>query len=528
MRKHKRYQEKGSSLLLAILALLLLSALAMGMAFMSGTETAVNANFKAEETAYFAARGGVEEVRDRLLPNNPNTLTASLPTTMPTVTGGGVLYVLQSGVSSSSITGTGQLRDDELCHDFGGFSTQTVAANVPCPSLPTGFSPQTTSSVAPYSLDYKWVRVTLKENGSGAYCVDGTAPPSACTNSNQVCWDGISEKVLPTGTASCNAMSPRANPVYLVTALAVTSEGATSGARRLVQQEISQTPLQSFPYGLFATGTGCGALSMSGGAQTYSFNSATENPIANPPSNWVASGGNVGANGNVGLSGNGTSVNGTTSSSIGGIGNCNQGNGITAGGGANYGTASQIPAQSLPIPPLPNPLPPTTSQNISSSQALSPGSYGDLKIQGGATVTLAGGTATSPAVYTLNSISLSGGSTLQINGYVVFDIAGVGKTDVIDFTGGTFSNTTSNPNAFVINYGGTANIKLSGGSAAYAQINSPAASIAFSGGGNFYGQAIGSTISVTGGGNFYYDTSLQNNNTNNNAFYEISMRELSY
>lgn len=525
MRK-QRHQEKGSSLLLAILALLLLSAIAMGMAFMSGTETSVNANFKAEETSYFAARAGVEEVRDRLLPSNTNTLNAVLPTALPT-TASGVLYVLQNGVSSASITdSTSPLRDDSLCHDFNIFSGGvTIAANLPCPT--PSFTFQTTSSVAPYPLDYKWVRVTLKANNSSVYCVDGTAPPNACSNGNQVCWDGISERVLPSGKV-CKDLSPTANPVYLVTALAITPSGAGNGARRLVQQEISQTPLAAFPYGVFATGNGCGALAMAGGAQTFSFDSSTEGTPTNPPSNVASSGGNVGSNGNISLGGGTTSVNGTTGSAIGGIGTCNKGNGITTSGGANYGTASQIPVQSLPVPPMPNPLPPTTTTNINTNTTLAPGSYGNINIQGGAVVTLPGGTVTSPAVYTFNSISLAGGATLIINGPVVFNIAGVGQTNPVNFTGGTFSNNTYLPSNFVINYGGTANLSISGGSSAYAVVNAPAANISFNGGSNFYGQAIGATIDDKGGTAVYYDKSLNNPNTNNNAFYEIALRELSY
>ena len=522
MRKTRRDKEKGISLLLSLLALMLLSAVAIGMMFMSSTETAVSSNFKGEETAYFAARAGVEEVRDRALPSNPNSISTILPTTMPGTVPSGVLYVLQSGVTAANILNlTGPLGDTELCHDYSVGGMTTVPANVPCSTLPAGGWFSTTPSVAPYALDYKWVRVTLKANNSTAYCVDGTAYP--CASSNMVCWNGVSEVVLPTGTASCNVMTPVANPVYLITSLAVTA----NGARRLVQQELAQTPLTSFPYGLFATGTGCSSLKLGGGAKTYSFNSATESPASNPPSNATTSGGNVGANGNVAVDGSTTAVNGTTGSSIGGVGNCNQGKGITATNGAGYGTAAQIPVQSLPVPPMPNPLPPTNNQTIHGSQTLPPGSYGNINITGNATITLPGGTAGNPAVYTINSLSLSSGSTLVINGPVVINLAGTGQNNVLSLDGG-YSNTTNIPGNFVINYGGTGNISLSGGAGAYAIVDAPNANISLSGGSTFYGQAIGNTISDTGGTSIYYDSSLNSPTVNNNSFYEISLRELSY
>jgi len=53
------------------------------MMYLSATETAINGNFKNEEVAYFAARAGVEEVRDRILLANANTINASLPTALP-------------------------------------------------------------------------------------------------------------------------------------------------------------------------------------------------------------------------------------------------------------------------------------------------------------------------------------------------------------------------------------------------------------------------------------------------------------
>ena len=530
MPKKNRKREKGVSLFLCVFALMLASAIAIGMVYTSTTETWVSRNFKAEETAYFAARAGVEEVRDRMLPSNPNTVAPILPAAMAG-TPGGVLYVLQNGVTLANITNfasSNPLKDDELCHDWGNPSTAGMTwqpANIPCTDLPAtpGWA-TTAASVAPFAasanpMEYKWVRVTQKANNSSAFLVD---PGQAVTN--QACWNGISEVVAPFGTA-CSTLSPTANPVFLVTSLAVTP----SGARRLVQQEISQTPITGFPYGAFATGTACGALTMSGGGQTFSFNSATENPPSNPPSNTSTSGGNVGSNGNLDFSGGNTAVHGTTASAVAGIGNCNQGNGITASGGAAYGTPSLIPPQSLPVPPLPNPLPPTRAHNINGSTTLATGSYGNLNIQGGATVTLQGGTPGNPAVYTVNSISLGGGSSLVINGCcVVINVAGVGQQNPVDFSGGSFQNNSFAPGNFVINYGGTANISVSGGSGAYAVINAPKANISFSGGSNFYGQVIGGTIKDSGGTNLYYDTSLNTPGPNNNAFFEVSLRELSY
>jgi hypothetical protein len=64
----------------------------------------------------------------------------------------------------------------------------------------------------------------------------------------------------------------------------------------------------------------------------------------------------------------------------------------------------------------------------------------------------------------------------------------------------------------------------------FAVINAPNANISFSGGSNFYGQAIGNTITNTGGTSFYYDSSLSTPvpTINNSPYRVISMRELAY
>ena len=540
MKTTNAHGEKGISLLFAMFTLLLVSAIAMGMMFMSSTETSINANFKSQETAFFAARAGLEEARDRMLPGNPNTISANLPTALP---GGanGVLYLVQPGVTPANITNfaaNNPLVDDAFCHDWG---TNPIGGmtyyppNVRCTDLPGGTGWFTTvNSVAPFAnsanpIDYKWVRITLKRNDStphGAYNVVDTAQPAG----NRVCWDGNMEVAINNNANPCTSLSPTANPVYLVTSLAV----SVTGTRRMIQQEIAQDPSPSvgFNYGLFATGTGCGALNLGGGAQTFSFNSASINPPGIPTGAQInTTGGNIGSNGNISIGGNTTSVNGSTSSAISGIGNCNQGNGISLSGTPNYGTPTNIPVQNVPVPAPPNPLPPTNNTNYSSTQTLPAGSYGNVNITGG-TITLTGGPANNPTVYTMNSLSLSGGAILQITGgAVVLNLAGVHQQNVINFTGGsTIQNMTYNPANFVINYGGSNNLSLAGGALAFAVVNAPNANISFSGGSNFYGQVIGATITNTGGTNFYYDTSLSTPipQVNNSPYREISMRELAY
>ena len=82
MRKRKlRNQERGMALLIALLALLLVSAIGMGLMYMSTTETSINANYRDTQQAFFAMRAGLEEMRDRMRINAVSPLT--VPTVMP-------------------------------------------------------------------------------------------------------------------------------------------------------------------------------------------------------------------------------------------------------------------------------------------------------------------------------------------------------------------------------------------------------------------------------------------------------------
>src|SRR5581483_2484491 len=190
------------------------------------------------------------------LPGNPNTISANLPPALP---GGanGVLYLVQPGVTPANITtfpsNTNPLVDDSFCHDWG---TNPIGGmtyyppNLRCTDLPGGTGWFTTvNSVAPFAnsanpIDYRWVRVTLKRNDStphGAYTlVDATRPAG-----NKVCWDGTMEVAIDNNANPCSSLSPTANPVYLVTSLAV----SVTGTRRMIQQEIHRIPRQvsAFP-----------------------------------------------------------------------------------------------------------------------------------------------------------------------------------------------------------------------------------------------------------------------------------------
>src|SRR6266852_4381668 len=114
-KKKSGKSEQGFALIIALLTLLLISAALMGMFIMSNTETNVSANFRDEQTAYFASKGGIEEARDRMRSTATNSLSPK--TTLANALPGqpnGILYVTNpaAGETDSPLeVGTGNGED---------------------------------------------------------------------------------------------------------------------------------------------------------------------------------------------------------------------------------------------------------------------------------------------------------------------------------------------------------------------------------------------------------------------------------
>ncbi len=270
LRHRSTEKQSGIALLIVLVALLLASAIAMGMMFATNTETAINGNYRDTQRAYFAARAGIEEVRQRLQPGTTNAITA--PAGPPSLTAANVIYVTNpTGSETVDPTASGSYNDDELCHEqFSGLT---------CTTLPTG-----TAWVAPYvasvapgtgqtsALPYKWVRITTKQNQSSApYQVDSTK-----VSSGQVCWDGAHEAVAVAPSTCANAFAMQANPVWVLTSLAVTP----GNSRRMVQTEVALNP----PVVTNATVDSQAAVTLQGQLTVNSYDNCTCNMSTSPPS----------------------------------------------------------------------------------------------------------------------------------------------------------------------------------------------------------------------------------------------------
>ena len=569
MKNVTRNRERGVALFFSVFALLLLTAIAGALIFMASTETSINANYRQEQTAFFAAKAGIEEARARMMPADPNsinTTAAPLPILAPTNNATSPLIYIVNPVNGGTAVqpwnAANQWADDELCHDgYTALGLTAAAPGVRCATATLGATAyKSVNSQLPYSatanpVPYKWVRVAPKLNGS--ILGPGTTTASTVYDVNAgvgtgitpVCWDGVNEWVLTILTAAnCQQMnsvnSTYMTNVYTITSLGVSSD-APNAARKVLQAEVALNPTPPFPYGLFATSTACPAVTFNGNnASTNSYTTANGGTYSTTQSSF---GGDVGSNGGVAVGngniagivgvlqppplGNGTCVtplsigsNGATlgpSCSTPGVGGCGPCPGPT-GPNCLTNSPTYVPTPYVfPAPPPPNPLPPTTA--YSGGNSLVPGNYGNISITGHTTITLA------PGTYNINSLSMAGNGQIVVNppGAVTLNVAGQGNANPIAIAGNGITDDNF-ANDFTINYGGTGTVSIAGNGNVTAILNSPNATITQQGNGNWYGSILGATITIGGNAFFHFDRNSALAPANNGYYTLIGFREVPY
>ena len=255
--------EKGFALLVAIFVLLLLTAIGAGMVTLTNTDTSISSNFRDEQSAYFAAKAGIEEVRDRFRSSANGSITnpSILPTNLPGGAGG-VVYLTNPNTGETvtpwATTGSATVYpDDEICSELANMPAGNQCTGVP-PVPPSGYYTHPTDANTSYApalglrLPWKWARITLKTNLTSSGTSSGSSPQQASVDGNlsdvnyRVCWTGSQEvaiNALTYPTCAAFGATPAYQPVYVITAMAQTP----SGSRRMVQAETTMTTFPSVP-----------------------------------------------------------------------------------------------------------------------------------------------------------------------------------------------------------------------------------------------------------------------------------------
>jgi type IV pilus assembly PilX-like protein len=279
--------------------------------------------------------------------------------------------------------------------------------------------------------------------------------------------------------------------------LRVRSTGNTSGQASVVIEALLRHNPSLFPCAACASGT----ITLSGGSTTDSFDSSVSGYTGYHPLTAGSNGNVRSSNGDISLSGDDTQVKGDATA--GGSGT------VSLSGGATVTGTTTNGAPPFTFPPV-DTSPCGSPPDYSASDGITGGNYntstGALTVSGGATVILASGT------YCFSSVTLSSGSTLQVNDAVRIYLDIKNSGDKSDFDGGSSGgvvNTTGKAeNLQIFSLSSSQGITLSGGSQAYMVFYAPNSPIKFLGESDFYGAVVGNTITDSGGTKMHYDEHL--------------------
>ena len=399
-KQNHRVNERGASLVIALITLLIISLLGAGIVSVTRTETVTSANYAELVQARYAAEAGVQRTINWL----SNNYTA--PTSFASYT-----------------TSTNPVQCASGCTTNGGavvLSAMTgVASNYPDSTVASAYNTALNNQLlpGPSNVSYSTYATLLSMNpgGSGISWLGGGG--------------GVAQTWQITSQGTVNGVS-----TATVQVTATYERSGTSGQ-----------PL--FNYVVATTNPGCKSINFGGTDFTDSYNSNI-GPYGG--ANVQASGGNIASNGNVYL-GSLANIKGTISDTSITTGACPAG--ITSSGSYQSTTKLSAPlTYPLPwgcstTPCYPSPLPPTTAQAVSTSCAtipgctsngttvifdkgsqitvnqftLAPGTYGNLTIANADVVYMSAGT------YNVNSLIFGkDGQIVVSSGPVVLSVAGQG------------------------------------------------------------------------------------------------------
>jgi hypothetical protein len=286
-----RRSEQGIALFIAIFTVLLITAIGAGMIMLTNTDTSISANYRDEQTAFFAAKAGMEEIRDRFRISADNTLSGSLPGAKPG-NAGAFVYVTNpnNGENVTPWTTTGLASvypDTEICTELQKMGNPCALGGGPYAGWYNA-----ASGIAPlrYSDSYrmtpraswKWTRINQKVNSTSSGTTNASLVDPAFPANALVCWNGASQ--FATNVASCNLVDPNFKPVYVMTTLAVTP----TGSRRMVQAEAVSNDFPTLPGPMIFDGgspiynvPSSNAFTVSGNDQAMGANNGAGCPAAN-------------------------------------------------------------------------------------------------------------------------------------------------------------------------------------------------------------------------------------------------------
>lgn len=544
--------QSGVALILALICLFVMSTLAVGVMFSTQSEIWTTSSYRATTQARYLAEAGAQQAQDFLMSQSfslpAQTIFAAsvnanaFPVTYP-LNGSNLVVLSTPKIYGASLANTYPTLDASMGTSLNA-TFQTYMSNAVAQAPFIAVSPNARFDVAIQLL-------AANQGNNGSYLMK---------------WKIISQGTTDTMGKS-TAGKARVQVVEVVDNIVTLS--ATGGGNG-----------PTYTAGVFATGTGCGAISMSGGQYTNSYDSSTQPGNANP--SYANSHGDVATMGNVSVT-NGAYIigsvfdpnynKGTTGTygisggpwpGLNGSVACSTGTGGTewavnednsgSGVGCTSQSASSCSQKTYPMPsPLPTyptPVMPTVAVNTAAMTSSSSGAYYGLAGGGsggghGCSVTIppstnpdgtanSGGMANFGAVnfgscavitlqagtYDMDSLLISNGAKviLPTTGSVVINILDNGTTtNPLNVNGGTMANNGGNPANLTFVYAGTKQININAGANMFGTIYAPNASAVVNGNAGLYGAMIVKTAAFQGSAHVIYDTHLANQSINVNV-----------
>jgi len=271
----------------------------------------------------------------------------------------------------------------------------------------------------------------------------------------------------------------------------------------LTPQVNVQFPPPPSSYAVYATGTGCGALSFLGNTYTDSFNSS----LGSYSQTKEPADGNVGASGNVFLGGSAL-INGAISTPNPTIGKCSQNGPVATTGITLWGNAEATGgyAQLAITPSFPSPVAAAAGAqdyNFTSDAALPPGNYHAITVRGRHTLTL------SPGTYDIDSIDVGAQSVLTVSppGKVIVNVAGTNAFVPVNFEPGSVIDASEPPANFQLIYGGGKPTLVWWGATCNAELYAPNSPVVLGAGSQWYGAMVVQILLAWDGSAIHFDAS---------------------
>ena len=227
-------------------------------------------------------------------------------------------------------------------------------------------------------------------------------------------------------------------------------------------------------------------ITVSGGSAVDSRNPVTDAVVANPSSVAVNTPGQtISVSGGSSIAGSAFVGPGASTSLI-----------SVTGGSSIAGTlgtlSGAVPLTPVTLPSDPSALP-SGGATSGATVNYTAGAFGDVVVDGGATLNLA------PGSYVFKSLTVSGGGQLAITGGVQIFIQSGLNVNV-----GSLLNPTKNPNnmKFLIAAGA---VDINSGGTSYGVFYAPTSPVSLTGNGTIYGNLIGESLLINSGSHLHYD-----------------------